>query len=677
MIYWPTLLALFVSACGDPGNRTVTDTGNAMDAAADSGIDTGIDRPVGPCVSNTDCAGQDPGLRACDPVSGRCVACVASSDDCPAAQHCDGAAHACVPGCRNDDGCVTPGADGGRGAHCDAPTHTCVQCVTSDHCPPGLLCAGNICAAGCDASHPCPAALSCCTGACVDMQADAVHCGSCSQVCSLPGATAACVAGACAVGSCAAHFADCDRAPANGCESDLSSDLAACGSCNSPCASRAHAASSCTSGLCGFTCEAGFADCDADPASGCETDTVTNAAHCGGCGQACTYANASASCVVGECAMGACAPGFADCDGDPSNGCEMDTGSSVANCGSCGHACHYASGAAICVAGACGLSACDTGQADCDGDPGNGCETALLVSVAHCGACGHACSLAGATAACAAGVCAVATWNPGFADCNGSAGDGCEVDTGNSLAHCGSCSTTCGAAQACVSGACLPLASCQAIRTQYPTTPSGPQDIDPDGPGGAAPIHVRCEMIGAEGWTLVMMAGTSPVGTFGFDAAAWTDTSVVNDTVVDPAVNANVKSMAFNTLPVTAMRLCLGTYAACLVEPVTASSARAVFSGSPALGSRTTPDFLTWGYAGTLGCNRVGFNVYDVGAGSATASRARCRYGILLNNELTCEGSVDGGRGLGCRGYFGTQVSAGQGDGIVSTSHERGWIFVR
>ena len=93
------------------------------------------------------------------------------------------------------------------------------------------------------------------------------------------------------------------------------------------------------------------------------------------------------------------------------------------------------------------------------------------------------------------------------------------------------------------------------------------------------------------------------------------------------------------------------------------------------LGARSVSDFRTWGYSGTLGCNRIGFNVYDIGGG--TGARARCRYGILLNNESTCEGSVDGGRGLGCRGYYGTQISAGQGDGIVATSHERGWIFVR
>jgi len=49
--------------------------------------------------------------------------------------------------------------------------------------------------------------------------------------CQLPHATAQCVSGACAVGACDSGFGDCDTNPANGCESDLTSDSAHCGSC--------------------------------------------------------------------------------------------------------------------------------------------------------------------------------------------------------------------------------------------------------------------------------------------------------------------------------------------------------------------------------------------------------------------------------------------------------------
>jgi len=44
--------------------------------------------------------------------------------------------------------------------------------------------------------------------------------------CQLPHATAQCVSGACAVGACDSGFGDCDTNPANGCESDLTSDSA-------------------------------------------------------------------------------------------------------------------------------------------------------------------------------------------------------------------------------------------------------------------------------------------------------------------------------------------------------------------------------------------------------------------------------------------------------------------
>jgi len=46
--------------------------------------------------------------------------------------------------------------------------------------------------------------------------------------------------------------------------------------------------------------------------------------------------------------------------------------------------------------------------------------------------------------------------------------------------------------------------SCADIAAQMPGAPSGEYTIDPDGPGGAAPIAVRCEMaVVGGGWTQV------------------------------------------------------------------------------------------------------------------------------------------------------------------------------
>ncbi|MBX3250309.1 MAG: SUMF1/EgtB/PvdO family nonheme iron enzyme [Myxococcales bacterium] len=51
-------------------------------------------------------------------------------------------------------------------------------------------------------------------------------------------------------------------------------------------------------------------------------DFLNDPRHCGGCGVACTLTNAAGACSAGSCVIAACAPGFYDIDGDPTNGCE-------------------------------------------------------------------------------------------------------------------------------------------------------------------------------------------------------------------------------------------------------------------------------------------------------------------------------------------------------------------
>ncbi|XYH96597.1 hypothetical protein ACMHYB_53945 [Sorangium sp. So ce1128] len=97
-----------------------------------------------------------------------------------------------------------------------------------------------------------------------------------------------------------------------------------------------------------------------------------------------------------------CPQGFADCDGISENGCEAALQTSLGSCGACGVRCADPGGegaAALCAAGACTI-ACDPGRADCDGDAGNGCEARLLEDEGHCGACGVTCS-----GACDRGTC--------------------------------------------------------------------------------------------------------------------------------------------------------------------------------------------------------------------------------------------------------------------------------
>jgi len=52
--------------------------------------------------------------------------------------------------------------------------------------------------------------------------------------------------------------------------------------------------------------------------------------------------------------------------------------------------CTFEGGTGVCAGGDCLLSSCDAGRADCNGDPGDGCEV-LLGTQEHCGGCGDAC----------------------------------------------------------------------------------------------------------------------------------------------------------------------------------------------------------------------------------------------------------------------------------------------
>ncbi|MFO0624497.1 MAG: hypothetical protein U0325_02690, partial [Polyangiales bacterium] len=95
-------------------------------------------------------------------------------------------------------------------------------------------------------------------------------------------------------------------------------------------------------------------------------------------------------CRVGRCGV-TCNVGFADCDGVADNGCEADLRSNAANCGTCGFRCSPANGVGACSAEGCTLAACNAGFADCDRDPSDGCETALRRDARNCGGCGVAC----------------------------------------------------------------------------------------------------------------------------------------------------------------------------------------------------------------------------------------------------------------------------------------------
>jgi len=308
----------------------------------------------------------------------------------------------------------------------------------------------------CQTGDPCHVAGACdpATGRCSNPPAPD------GTACALGNATAACTAGVCGVAACAPGFGDCDGAATNGCERPVTTPTD-CGACGVACAAGPHAAAACTAGACALTCAPGFGDCDGDASNGCERDLSGDVAHCGACGNACTGGR---TCQSGACSAAVCVTGWGNCNTAEADGCEVDLAQDPAHCGACGYMCAAPHAAPACVGGACRVAACDGGYADCDGSAVNGCEVAVADDPAHCGACGHACALANAAGVCALGACAVGACAAGFADANGLAADGCEVDLRADVRHCGALGNACVAAHgapACVSGLCA-VAGCDA-----------------------------------------------------------------------------------------------------------------------------------------------------------------------------------------------------------------------
>lgn len=81
---------------------------------------------------------------------------------------------------------------------------------------------------------------------------------------------------------------------------DLSTDVKNCGACKRVCAGGAHSVPSCAAGTCVLACDAGFADCNGQPADGCEVELAKDVKSCGACGRACTACGGTA-CVDGVC----------------------------------------------------------------------------------------------------------------------------------------------------------------------------------------------------------------------------------------------------------------------------------------------------------------------------------------------------------------------------------------
>jgi len=165
------------------------------------------------------------------------------------------------------------------------------------------------------------------------------------------------------------------------------------GSCqiDSQCPPATNATGHCIGGMCTIVCNMGFANCNANNADGCEVNTQNNVSNCGTCGHMCpTQQNSTPTCSMATCFI-TCTPPFLNCDGMNANGCEVNPTSDANNCGGCGTVCPPAQNATpMCSSSQCTF-VCNAGFANCDTLSGNGCEVNTTNDNMNCGNCGVVC----------------------------------------------------------------------------------------------------------------------------------------------------------------------------------------------------------------------------------------------------------------------------------------------
>jgi hypothetical protein len=372
--------------------------------------------PHGESCLHGACAGPQALGTACTSdhqcASGFCASGVCCDTACGGAcQACNlaGSLGTCTPlpaGAPGTPACAPLVCDGTHGV-CVAPS-SCTDGVKDGHetdvdcggpdCAPCTL--GKACLISCD----CDVASSydCANGICVAV-AHAFF------GCPVPNGYGQCVHDQCGgTITCMPGFADCDLNATNGCETEVDKDPLNCGACGVVCPSGA-----CNLGVCVATACLTASDCPAG-------EVCVNGA-CVGC--ACSPPNATGACdASGACTIGSCNPGFGNCNGHITDGCEANLATDPNNCGACANVCPTGD---ACVNGACVSTGCSI-----------------------------TCNLQNATSTCANGACQIVQCNSGYADCDFNAANGCEVNVTSDPHNCGACGVGCLAGHLCVHGAC-------------------------------------------------------------------------------------------------------------------------------------------------------------------------------------------------------------------------------
>jgi MYXO-CTERM domain-containing protein len=261
---------------------------------------------------------------------------------------------------------------------------------------------------------------------------------------------------------------------------DFDTSLDHCGGCNQKCAP-AHSFPSCDEQDCEISqCDVGWHNINGALGDGCEYRCLPTATdddlcdltdndcdnkidedvdfdgdlnNCGECGVSCSFANASAICDEGDCALVECDTNYFDVDGKISTGCEypctatgaeqcdlqdddcdgtIDEGNpgGGATCGETDGLCTAGTltclGGDLVCSGGVGPSfeTCDDEDNDCDDDVDE--DTQFNTDINNCGECGTQCDLDFAIPACVGGDCEVVACESGHFDRDGDPLNGCE-----------------------------------------------------------------------------------------------------------------------------------------------------------------------------------------------------------------------------------------------------------
>jgi alpha-tubulin suppressor-like RCC1 family protein len=190
-----------------------------------------------------------------------------------------------------------------------------------------------------------------------------------------------------------------------------------------------------------------------------------------------------------------------------------------------------------------------------------------------------------------------------------------------------------------------PIVSCSNL---HRSEPSGVYLIDSDGAGPGVPYSAYCDMTtNGGGWTLALKANGSAT-TFSYDAAYWTNTTLLNPTSLDMGLTESKQqpflSTAFNN--VMLVMNTSGTVRSVWTATGAYGSLRNLFLGGQVNTGVGRGNWLNLVPGGSLQpyCNGEGFN-YRCGGDQ------RVRFGITANQENDC-GSCDSRLGIGAQGTY-------------------------